>query len=108
MLPMIGIIQLCGFLFLHIFLTNAISRFMAGTPLNPENLPNALAAVAEGDKKFRMNIAVALISHVSIIVLSGLLYLTFSPYKKSLEMTPRATPESIEEQQWIRMNPLNK
>jgi hypothetical protein len=85
-LPKIGIGQLCGFLFLFILLTSAISKFMAGAPPDPENVPNTLSTVAEGGKKFRINIAVDLVSHVSIIALAGLLYLAFSPYNKSLAL----------------------
>lgn len=86
MLPKIGIGQLCGFLFLFILLTSALSKFIAGAPLELENMPNDLGAVAEGGKKFRVSIVVDLISHVSIIALAGLLYLAFSPYNKSLAL----------------------
>ncbi|MFX0145209.1 MAG: DUF4386 domain-containing protein, partial [Candidatus Hodarchaeota archaeon] len=49
-------------------------------------MPNALGAVADDGKKFRIGIAVDLVSHVSIIALAGLLYLAFSPYNKSLAL----------------------
>jgi hypothetical protein len=86
MFPKLAIGQLCGFLFLFILLTSALSRFFAGAPLDPEDVPNALGAVAEGGKKFRISIVVDLLSHFSIIALAGLLYLAFSPYNKSLAL----------------------
>lgn len=86
MLSKIGIGQVCGFLFLFILLTSALSRFFTGGPPDTGNMPNALSAVAEGGKKFRIGIAVDLVSHVSIIALAGLLYLAFSPYNKSLAL----------------------
>jgi hypothetical protein len=49
-------------------------------------MPNALSALAQSAKKFRINIAVDLVSHFSIIALAGLLYLAFSPYNKSLAL----------------------
>jgi hypothetical protein len=86
MLARISIGQLCGFLFLFILLTSALSKIMAGAPPDSENMPKALGAVAEGGKKFRISIAIDLVSHVSIIALAGLLYLAFSPYNKSLAL----------------------
>ena len=86
MLSKIGIGQVCGFLFLFILLTSALSRFFTGGPPDTGNMPNALSAVAEGGKKFRIGIAVDLVSHVSIIALAGLLYLAFSRYNKSLAL----------------------
>ena len=86
MLSKIGVGQLCGFLFLFILLTSALSRFFAGAPLDSGNLPSALDTVTENGKKFRVSIAVDLISHVCIIALAGLLYLAFSPYNRSLAL----------------------
>lgn len=86
MLSKIGIGQVCGFLFLFILLTSVLSRFFTGGSPDTENMHNALGAVAEGSKKFRMGIAVDLVSHFSIIALAGLLYLAFSPYNKSLAL----------------------
>ena len=84
MFPKIGIGQLCGFLFLSILLTSVLSKFMAGAPLDPEDVPNALGAVAEGGRRFRIGIVVDLVSHVSVVALAGALYLAFSPHNRSL------------------------
>ena len=86
MLSKIEIGQLCGFLFLFILFTSAVSKVLAGAPPDPENVPNALNAVAEGGEKFQISIVVDLLSHFSIIALAGLLYLAFSPYNKSLAL----------------------
>ena len=48
MIAKISIGQVCGFLYLLILLTSILSKFMAGTSLDPENVSNTLGAVAEG------------------------------------------------------------
>jgi len=105
MFAKISIGQLCGFLFLFILLTSALSKFMAGAPLDPENVPNALGAVAEGGKKFRISIVVDLVSHASVIALAGLLYLAFSPYNKSLALV--GTLWRVAEGTIIALNEIN-
>lgn len=86
MFSKIGIGQLCGFLFLFILLTTMLSKAMAGAPLDPEDVPNTLGAVAESGKRFRMSIVFDLASHVSIVALAGTLYLAFSPHNRSLAL----------------------
>ena len=86
MFPKIGFGQLCGFLFLFILLTTMLSKFMAGAPLDPEDVPSTLGTVAEGGKRFRISIVFDLVSHVSIVALAGALYLAFSPHNRSLAL----------------------
>jgi hypothetical protein len=82
----IGIGQLCGFLFLFILLTTALSTAMAGGPLDPEDVPKTLSGVAEGGKRYRASVVLDLVSHVSIVALAAALYLAFSPYNRSLAL----------------------
>ena len=84
MFSKIGIGQLCGFLYLFILLTSVVSKFMAGAPLDPEDVPNTLGAVAEGGRRFQLGIVLDLVSHVSVVALAGALYLAFSPHNRSL------------------------
>ncbi len=86
MFSKISIGQLCGFLFLFILLTSVLSKFMAGAPLDPENVSNTLGAVAEGGKRFQIGIVIDLVSHVSVVALAGALYLAFSPHNQSLAL----------------------
>jgi len=82
----IGIGQLCGFLFLFILLTTMLSKFMAGAPLDPEDVPNTLGSVAKGGSRFRASVVLDLVSHVSIVALAAALYLAFSPHNRSLAL----------------------
>jgi hypothetical protein len=86
MLSKLSIGQLCGFLYLFILLTSVASKFMAGAPLNPEDVPNTLGAVAEGGKRFRISVVLDLVSHASVVALAGALYLAFSPHSRSLAL----------------------
>ena len=86
MFSKIGIGQLCGFLFLFVLLTSVLSKFMAGAPLDPEDVPNTLGAVAEGGRRFQLGIVLDLVSHVSVVALAGALYLAFSPHNRSLAL----------------------
>jgi len=86
MIPRIGIGQLCGFLFLFVLITTMLSYSMAGAPLDGEDVTNTLRAVAKSGKKYRTSIVFDLVSHVSIVVLAGVLYLAFSPYNRSLAL----------------------
>ena len=63
----ISIGQLCGFLYLFILLTSVLSKFMAGAPLDPEDVSNTLGAVAGGGQRFRISVVLDLISHVSTV-----------------------------------------
>ena len=82
----IGIGQISGFLFLFILFTSVLSQFLARDPIDSEDVPKTLGAVAEGGQKFRLSVVIDLASHVSIIALAGALYLTFSPFNQSLAL----------------------
>ena len=86
MFPNISIGQLCGFLFLFILLTSALSQALAGTGLNPSDMPGTLSKLAANGEKFRISVVIDLISHVSIIALAALLFIAFSPYNQTLAL----------------------
>jgi len=82
----ISIGQICGFLFLFILLTSALSQFLAGVAPDSGNVSGTLSNVAANVQKFRLSVVIDLISHVSIIALAALLYIAFSPYNQSLAL----------------------
>jgi len=84
MLSKISTGQLCGFLFLFILLTSALSQALAGGALDPADIPGTMSRVTGGGKKFRLSVVIDLISHVSIIALAAMLYHTFSPFNRSI------------------------
>jgi hypothetical protein len=86
MLAKLSIGQLCGFLFLFILLTSALSQVFAGAALDPADIPGTLGNVAANGKKFRLSVVIDLISHGSIIALAALLFIAFSPYNRSLAL----------------------
>ena len=76
--------RICGFLFLFVLLTSAVSGALWSTPLDPADSAGALNAIAASGVQFRSSIVIDLISHVSIIALAGALFLNFASYNKTL------------------------
>ena len=76
----------CGFLFLFVLLTSAVSGALWSTPLDPADSADALNAIAASGLQFRASIVIDLISHVSIIALAAALFLSFASYNKTLAM----------------------
>ena len=98
--------QLCGFLFLFILLTSALSQVLGGAALNTEDIPGTLRMVAAIGEKFRLSVVIDLISHVSIIALAALLFITFSPYNRSLALV--GTLWRVAEGTILALNEVNK
>ena len=86
MLSKISTGQLCGFLFLFILLTSALSQALAGGALDPADIPGTMSRVTGSVKKFRLSVVIDLISHVSIIALAAMLFIAFSPFNRSLAL----------------------
>ncbi len=78
--------RVCGFLFLFVLLTSAISGGLWSTPLDPAETTDALTAIADGAGQFRASIVIDLVSHVCIIALAGALFLSFSSHNKPLAL----------------------
>jgi hypothetical protein len=86
MLSKISAGQLCGFLFLFILLTSALSQALAGGALDPADIPGTMSRVTGRGKKFRLSVVIDLVSHVSIVALAAMLFITFSPFNRSLAL----------------------
>lgn len=86
MLAKISIGQLCGFLFLFILFTSALSQMLSSATLDLEDVPGTMSKVAANDKKFRLSVVIDLVSHASIIALAGLLFIAFGPYGRALAL----------------------
>ena len=86
MLSKISTGQLCGFLFLFILLTSALSQALAGGVLDPADIPETMSRVTRSGKKFRLSVVIDFISHVSIVALAAMLFITFSPFNRSLAL----------------------
>jgi len=78
--------QLCGFLFLFILLTSALSQALAGGALDMADIPGTMSRVTGSGKKFRLSVVIDLISHVSIVALAAMLFIAFSPFNRSLAL----------------------
>ena len=97
---------MCVFLFLFILLTSALSQALGGAAVNTEEIPGTLSKVATNGKKFRLSVVIDLISHVSIIALAALLFITFSPYNRSLALV--GTLWRVAEGTILALNEVNK
>ncbi len=86
MLSKISTGQLCGFLFLFILLTSALSQALAGGVLDMADIPGTMSRVAGSGKKFRLSVVIDLISHVSIVALAAMLFIEFSQFNRSLAL----------------------
>lgn len=75
--------RLCGFLYLFILVTNAVSVAL-GNKIGEDDSVAKLRMINDNPNKFQISIISALISHVSIIALAGMLYMVFSPYNQLL------------------------
>ena len=75
--------RLCGFLYLFILATNAASVAL-GNKIGEDDSVAKLKMINDNPNQFQISIVVALISHVSIIALAGMLFIAFSPHGKLL------------------------
>jgi hypothetical protein len=81
------VMNLIGFLYLFILGTNAASvGFGNRIDEREEDAENRLRIINEDPKRFKLSIVIALISHISIFLIAGLLFLSFSQYDKSLAL----------------------
>ncbi len=75
--------KLCGFLYIFILVTNAASVGL-GNRNDETDSTVKLPAISENPDRFRLSVIVAVISHVGIIAITGMLFLAFSSYNKLL------------------------
>ncbi|MHA2073855.1 MAG: DUF4386 family protein, partial [Candidatus Hodarchaeales archaeon] len=79
------VMNLIGFLYLFILGTNAASVGLGNRiDEREEDAENRLQIINENPERFKLSIVIALISHISIFIIAGVLFLSFSQYDQSL------------------------
>lgn len=78
-------LKLCGFLYLFILITSAVSAAL-GNRNDETDSSLKLTAISENPGQFRMSVNIALLSHLGILLISGMLFLAFSSYDRSLAL----------------------
>ncbi|TKJ19269.1 MAG: hypothetical protein CEE43_15975 [Promethearchaeota archaeon Loki_b32] len=81
---------LSGFLFLFIIITNVTSVEFSNKIISDLNSDAKLQKINDNSNKFKISIVLALIEHVSIIAISVMLFIAFSPYNITLEFMVKA------------------
>jgi len=78
-------LKLCGFLYFFILVTSAASAAL-GNRNDETDSAFKLPTISENPGRYRMSVNVALVSHLGIILISGMLFLAFSSYDGSLAL----------------------
>jgi hypothetical protein len=77
--------KLCGFLYLFILVTNAASVGL-GNRTDVTDSSIMLSTISENPGRFRMSVILAIISHLGIVAITGMLFLAFSSYNRQLAL----------------------
>ena len=77
--------KLCGFLYLYILITNAASVGL-GNRNDETDSASKLPTIAENPGRYRMSVFIAIISHLGIVAITGMLFLAFSSYNMQLAL----------------------
>lgn len=77
--------KLCGFLYLFILVTSATSAGL-GNRNDKGDAALKLTNISENPGQYRMSVNIALMSHLGILVISGMLFLAFSSNGRSLAL----------------------
>ena len=77
--------KLCGFLYIFILVTSAVSAGL-GNRNDERDSGLKFPILAENPGQYRNSVYVGIISHLGILVISGMLFLAFSSYDRSLAM----------------------
>jgi len=78
-------LKLCGFLYIFILVTNAASVGL-GNRTGETDSAAVLATVSENPGRYRMGVIVAIASHLGIVVITGTLFMAFSPFNRQLAL----------------------
>jgi len=78
-------LKLCGFLYFFILVTSAASAGLGNGNDETESAAK-LTAISENPGRFRMGVNVAIVSHLGILAISGMLLLAFSSHNRQLAM----------------------
>jgi hypothetical protein len=77
--------RLCGFLYIYILISNAASVGL-GNRNNEFDSSTKMPLIAENPSRYRMSIIVAIISHLGILTITGMLFLAFNSYNRQLAL----------------------
>jgi len=77
--------KLCGFLYFFILVTNAASVAL-GNRNDETNSASKLPTISENPGQYRMSVIIAIISHLGIVAITGMLFLAFSSYNRQLAL----------------------
>jgi len=78
-------LRLCGALYLFILITNAAGVAL-GNKADEVDSEAKLLSINENPDKFRYSLIISLVSHVGILLISGLLYVAFSPFNRTMAL----------------------
>lgn len=77
--------KLCGFLYFFILVTSAASAGL-GNRNDETNAASKLNTISENPGQYRMSVNIAIISHLGIVAIAGMLFLAFSSYNRQLAL----------------------
>lgn len=77
--------KLCGFLYIYILITNAASVGL-GNKTGETDSASKLPIIAENPGRYRMSVFIAIVSHLGIVAITGMLFLAFSSYNTQLAL----------------------
>jgi len=78
-------LKLCGFFYFFILVTSAVSAGL-GNKNDEIDSASKFSIISENPGQFRMSVNISLISHLGILVISGMLFLAFSSHNRSLAL----------------------
>jgi hypothetical protein len=78
-------LKLCGFLYIFILITNAASVGL-GNRTGETDSAALVATISGNPGRYRMGVIVAIISHLGIVVITGTLFIAFSPFNRHLAL----------------------
>lgn len=78
-------LKLCGFLYFFILVTSAVSAGL-GNSNDETDAATKLSAISENPGRFRMSVNIAIVSHLGIVAITGMLFLAFSSYNRQLAL----------------------
>lgn len=78
-------IKLCGFLYFFILITSAVSAGL-GNRNDETDAAFKLTAISENPGLYRLSVFIAIISHLGIVAITGMLFLAFSSYNRQLSL----------------------
>jgi hypothetical protein len=77
--------RLCGFLYIYILISNAASVGL-GNKNNEFDSSIKMPLIAENTGRYRMSVIVAILSHLGIVAIAGMLFLVFNSFNRQLAL----------------------